>query len=123
MRKAEKITLTTCMAALYRIPGFPRVHRRAERIFRREIPNEDILQHYSDDELRARYRFGRAAIDNIVHLVEQEITPETNRSFPISATNQVLITLRFLATGSFLQVVGDTVAAADKQQLAGLFAE
>ena len=105
--------------ALYRIPGFrfydfPRVHRRADRIYRREIPDENFLQYYSDSELPARYRFGRAAIQNIVRLVEEEISPATNRSFPISATNQVLITLRFLATGSFLQVVGDTVAGADK---------
>lgn len=105
--------------ALYRIPGFhlynlPRAHRRAERLFKREIPDENILRYYSDSELRARYRFGRQTIVNIVRLVEDKIRPSTNRSFPISATNQVLITLRFLATGSFLQVTGDTIAGADK---------
>ena len=105
--------------ALYRIPGFhlynlPRVHRRANKVYRREIPDENVLRCYSDSELRARYRFGRETIMNIVRLVEQEIRPTTNRSFPISATNQVLITLRFLATGSFLQVVGDAIAGADK---------
>ena len=107
--------------AIYRLPGFhlplnnlPRANRRAERVFRREIPDENILQYYSDSDLRARYRFGREAILNIVCLIEEEIRPATNRSFPISATNQVLITLRFLATGSFLQVTGDTIAGADK---------
>ncbi|CAB4011721.1 Hypothetical predicted protein, partial [Paramuricea clavata] len=70
--------------------------------------------YYSDSDLRAQYRFGREAILNIVRLIEEEIRPATNRSFPISATNQVLITLRFLATGSFLQVTGDTIAGADK---------
>jgi hypothetical protein len=107
--------------AIYRLPGFhlplnnlPRANRRAERVFRREIPDENILQYYSDSDLRARYRFGREAILNIVRLIEEEIRPATNRSFPISATNQVLITLRFLATGSFLQVTGDTIAGADK---------
>ncbi|XP_028412204.1 putative nuclease HARBI1 [Dendronephthya gigantea] len=71
-------------------------------------------RYYSDSELRARYRFGRESIYNIVRLVEDDIRPSANRTFPISATNQVLITLRFLATGSFLQVVGDTIAGVDK---------
>jgi hypothetical protein len=51
---------------------------------------------------------------SIVRLVEDEISPSTNRSFPILAINQVLITLTFLATGSFFQVIGDTIAGADK---------
>ena len=38
-----------------------------------------------------------------MNLVHDEISPPTKRSFCISATEQVLITLRFLATGSFLQ--------------------
>ena len=107
--------------AIYRIPGFhlplnnlPRVNRRAEPVFRQEIPDENILQYYSDCDLRARYRFGRAAIIYIVCLTEDKISPATNRSFPISTTNQVLITLRFLATSSFLQVTGDTITGAEK---------
>ena len=68
--------------AIYQIPGFhlplnnlPRVDRRAERVFRREIPDENIIQCYSDSDLRARYRFGRAAILYIVRLIEDEIRP------------------------------------------------
>jgi uncharacterized Fe-S cluster-containing radical SAM superfamily protein len=38
----------------------------------------------------------------------------TNQSFPILATNHVLIMLRFLATDSFLQVTGNTTTGADK---------
>ena len=34
----------------------------------------------------------------------------TNRTKPVSATKQVMITLRFLASGSFQQVTGDTVS-------------
>jgi hypothetical protein len=35
----------------------------------------------------------------------------------VSAINQVLITLRFLASGSFQQVTGDTVASLDKSSV------
>ncbi|CAB4000377.1 nuclease HARBI1 [Paramuricea clavata] len=85
--------------------------KRFESLSEEEI---EALSYYSDSDLRARYHFGREAIVNIVRLIEEKIRPATNRSFPIWATNQVLITLRFLATGSFLQVTGDTIAGADK---------
>ena len=100
--------------ALYRLPGIhlyalQQVNRRADRVFRREIDN--ILQYYDDTELQKRYRFGRETINFIVNLVQDEISPETNRTHAVSATNQVLITLRFLASGSFQQVTGDTLAS------------
>ena len=93
--------------ALYRIPGvhlyaLPRIHRRAERVFRREI--DDVLLYYSDEELVRRYRFGRQTIRYITRLVEEEISPAINRKQPASAIQQVLITLSYLASGSFQQV-------------------
>ena len=91
--------------ALYRIPGIhlyalPRVHRRADRIFRREI--DDVLLYYSDEELVRRYRFGQQTIRYITRLIEDEISPATNRNQPVSPIQQVLITLRYLASGSLL---------------------
>ncbi|XP_028411674.1 putative nuclease HARBI1 [Dendronephthya gigantea] len=88
---------------------------RADRQYRREIHN--IFEYYKDDECRARYRFGKDAIRFIVNLVHNEIHPPTNRSYALSAMKQVLITLRFLATGSFLQVIGDTFAALHKSTI------
>ena len=101
----------------YRLAGIhfyalPRVNRRADRVFRREIDN--ILQYYDDNEVRKRYRFGRQTIVYITNLARDEITPTTNRTHAVSSTHQVLITLRFLASGSFQQVTGDTLASLDK---------
>ena len=84
---------------------------RKRRTFRRQL---DPLTSYTDSELRCRYRFGRDAINYIVGLVEDDIMPETNRNHAISAEMQVLITLRYLASGSFLQVIGDTFLGFDK---------
>ena len=106
------------MALLYRVPGInyfyvlPRANVHAERIFRREI--ENILLYYNDNELRQRYRFGRQTIIFITRLLQDDISPATNRNHAVSVTQKVLITLRFLATGSFQQVTGDTVAGLDK---------
>ena len=103
--------------AMYRLPGihfymFPRVNRHADRNFRREIG--DALLYYNDNELRQRYRFGRNTIEYITRLLHDDISPMTNRNRSVSATRQVLITLRFLASGSFQQVTGDSVAGLDK---------
>jgi hypothetical protein len=73
--------------------------------------------YYSDNELHQRYRFSRQTIRYITRLVADEISPATNRSHAVSAINQVLITLRFLASGSFQQVTGDTVASLDKSSV------
>lgn len=85
--------------------------QRRPKTYRRHV---NPLEEYTDNELRARYRFGRAGIQFIVDLLNDEISPTTQRSKPLSTLEQVLVTLRFLASGSFLQVVGDTFFAFDK---------
>ena len=72
------------------------------------------MLYYSDEELVRRYRFGQQTIRYITRLVEDEISPATNRNQPVSPIQQVLITLRYLASGSFQQVTGDTFAGLDK---------
>lgn len=84
---------------------------RKERVFCREM---DPLQYYTERELRSRYRFGREGIEFIVDFLADEISPATRRSHSLSAKEQILITLRFVASGSFLEVIGDTFGSYDK---------
>ena len=84
---------------------------RKARVYRREI---DPLASYTENELRSRYRFGKEGIKFIGDLLADEISPSMRRSRSFSATEQVLITLRLLASGSFLEVVGDTFLSYDK---------
>ena len=84
---------------------------RKARVYRREI---DPLACYTDNELRSRYRFGKEGLQLIIDLLAEEISLSTRRSHSLSASEQVLITLRFLASGSFLEVVGDTFLSYDK---------
>ena len=93
------------MAAHRRRPILNFGNTRKARDYYRELV--DPLNHYSEEELRSRYRFGREGINFIVELLSQEIAPSTKRSHSLSATEQVLATFRFL-------VIGDTFLSYDK---------
>ena len=56
----------------------------------------------------ARSRFGRESILFITNLVARDISRNTRRNHALHPLHQVLIALRFYASGSFLQVIGDT---------------
>ena len=71
------------------------------------------IENFTDEELRNRFRFGRQGIGYITNLVADEIHRSTRRNHALPALQQVLIALRFYASGSFLQVIGDT-AGVDK---------
>ncbi|VDI44044.1 Hypothetical predicted protein, partial [Mytilus galloprovincialis] len=91
------------MAAFRQVPVPP--HRK-ERHFRLK---DDLSLNLSNEELRERYRFGREGINFISNLVSDDITRKTKRNHALTVPQMVMVTLRFLATGSFLQVVGDTI--------------
>jgi hypothetical protein len=81
-------------------------HPRRERRYRPRGLNIDGLY---DEELRARYRFGRNAINYITNLPHEDLGRDTQRGHALEPEQQVLIALRFLASGSFLQVIGDSL--------------
>ncbi|CAC5398858.1 HARBI1 [Mytilus coruscus] len=91
------------MAAFMQVPVPP--HRK-ERHFRLK---DDLSLNLSNEELRERYRFGREGITFISNLVSNDISRKTKRNHALTVPQMVMVTLRFLATGSFLQVVGDTI--------------
>ncbi|KAK0140937.1 putative nuclease HARBI1 [Merluccius polli] len=73
-----------------------------------ERPN--LLEHYSNDELYARSRFGRDDIAFICNIVRPHLERVTLRSHALTVEEQVLIALRFYASGSFFEVIGDGLA-------------
>ncbi|XP_071160702.1 putative nuclease HARBI1 [Mytilus edulis] len=79
---------------------------RKERQFRLK---DDLSLNLSNEELRERYRFGREGITFISNLVSDDITRKTQRNHARNVQQMVMVTLIFLATDSFLQVVGDTI--------------
>ena len=75
---------------------------------RRYRHNNVNINGLSDTELRARYRFGRQSINFITNLVREDLIRSTMRNHSLAPEIQILIALRFFASGSFLQVIGDT---------------
>lgn len=67
---------------------------------------QNPLNHYADDEFQQRYRFDKETVHDILQMIEYGLTKLTNRGQPISPMLELLITLRFLATGSFQQKDG-----------------
>ena len=80
---------------------------RKERKFR--LRDDFSLDEYSDDEWRSPYRFGRESIELLVDLLRDDLERATARNHVLSTAVQVLAALRFFASGSFLQVIGDTI--------------
>ena len=79
----------------------------AERQRRAQIYrcNDSILI-YSNQELRTRYRFGRAWIEYDTNLIEADLQRKTNCYYTVKPIDQVLIALQFHVSGGLLQ--GDT---------------
>ena len=78
--------------------------QRLPRVFNRHLPWEN----FSNEELLHRFQFGRESLPFIARLIEDEVRRLTRRNHAISTEQQLLIALRFFASGSFLQVIGDT---------------
>ena len=72
--------------------------QRRPRTFRL---NNNLLN-YTDEELRARYRFGRVSLNYILNLIEEDLTRPTNRNHALDPLTQLLVALRFFASGNFL---------------------
>ena len=80
--------------------------RRRPKKFRKGSQCE--IDDFTDEELRARYRFGRGSILYLTNLLADDITRNTRRNHALQLIQQILIALRFYASGSFLPVIGDT---------------
>ena len=78
---------------------------RERKFQQREIDLDEL----TDEELRSRYRFGRESIKFLVEILKDDLQRQTRRNHALSPTLQVFVALRFFASGSFLQIISDTV--------------
>uniref|UniRef100_UPI003AAAE056 putative nuclease HARBI1 n=1 Tax=Centroberyx gerrardi TaxID=166262 RepID=UPI003AAAE056 len=86
-------------------------HRFGRRGYRQRVYVECTkpLEQYTTEELYARFRFGNADIKYTADLVRPKLQRRTRRSHGLSVEEQGLIALRFYASGTFYQVVGDNI--------------
>ena len=71
------------------------------------------IENFTDKELRNRFRFEQQEIGYITNVIADELRRSTLSNHALPPLQQVLIALRFYASGSFLHVIGDT-AGVDK---------
>ncbi|KAK4876491.1 hypothetical protein RN001_012913 [Aquatica leii] len=95
--------------------AFPRVPRQFK-----ERPNQ--FTKWRNEEFLLRFRLSKLVVTYVLDKIALQITPNTNRSCALSAEEKVFNTLYFLATGTFLRVVGDT-GGQDKSTISGSIAE
>lgn len=81
------------------------VHNVKQREFRRSSHIDGL----NDHEMLQRYRFSNNGVDFLVNLLKNHLQRPTGRSYALTPREQVLLALRFFATGSMYQVIGDTM--------------
>ncbi|XP_021194917.3 putative nuclease HARBI1 [Helicoverpa armigera] len=75
---------------------------------RRRIPDRmDIFSKYDGEDFRIRYRISKHAVLQIRNILD--IEPLTERNKPINGLTQLLIFLRFIATGTSQAVLDDLI--------------
>lgn len=70
-------------------------------------PRNNLLDELDDVDFKKRFRMNKETVQFLANLLDEIPEPIDNRNQPISKMNQILICLRFYATGSFQINVGD----------------
>ncbi len=99
------------MEPLHQLNQLRHLDEQFARAMRRERVFQDRANPFEmhPEDFRRRYRFTKETVRYIIELIEVDIRPVTKRSHAIQADLQVLITLRFFATGAFQMTIGDVI--------------
>ena len=91
--------------------GVRPIYTRRDRNFNL---NGNLLDGLFEAEVKSRYRFSRDSIQYITDTLAPDLERPTERNHALKPQEQVLVALRFFASGSFLELVGDTVGGIPK---------
>ena len=67
----------------------------------------DMVDKYNDEQFRERYRMKKSTFNELLQEISESLDKPTKRGNPVPPKVQLLVTLRYLATGTFQQVDGD----------------
>ena len=65
------------------------------------------LEEYDDEAFRLRFRLRKDSVSDLVKILAKDLEHQTRRGLLPTPMQQVLIALRFYATGTFQRVIGD----------------
>nr|XP_049703859.1 putative nuclease HARBI1 [Helicoverpa armigera] len=77
---------------------------RRERVIRERPDNMSL---WDDKKFHRRFRLEKSTVQFLLTLIESKIANVTNRNNSVPALQQLLLTLRFYACGSFYITIGD----------------
>lgn len=77
----------------------------------------NLFDALSQSEFKDKFRLSKQTVRHLYDLIGENIEPQTGRNKSISGMQQILITLRFYATGAFQQVVGDALGGIHKSTI------
>ena len=81
---------------------------RRARPRRFSLFNAHLDEYLSEKDVKSRFRFGRDSINHLADFLSDDLARNTARTHALSPHVKVLVALRFFASGSFLEVTGDT---------------
>ena len=81
---------------------------RRARPRRFRLCNALLDEYLSENDVKSRFRFSRDSINYLADLLSDNLARNTARNHTLSPLAQVLVALRFFASGSFPEVIGDT---------------
>lgn len=64
--------------------------------------------YFTDDEFKNRFRFTKDSVEYIMNLISEDLNMDA-RGSPLNPRQQIMITLRYYATGCFQTVAGDLI--------------
>lgn len=70
-------------------------------------PRNNLFIELDDIEFKKRFRLSKNTVEQLANLLDNVFEPVDQRNQPLSKVNQILITLRYFATGSFQINIGD----------------
>ncbi|KAI4465993.1 hypothetical protein MML48_3g00015527 [Holotrichia oblita] len=70
-------------------------------------PRTDNMNVWDDNEFVRRFRLSKASVRNILQQIEQQLVPRVRKRHNVEPLQQILLALRFLATGNFYISVAD----------------
>ena len=75
--------------------------RRIRRLRDRFNP----LEEYDNEAFRLRFRLRKDSVSDLVKILDKDLQHQTRRGLPLTPMQQVLIALRFYATGTFQRAI------------------
>ena len=92
------------MAAMLQLENLFHHQNRQVRVFRRKT---NPLEEFPDHNIVEKFRFSPDGIDFLTEILEEDLLRVTGRSQSLSVETQILIALRYYATGGFLELIGE----------------